>query len=76
MLWKIEFYNKKVAAEIKKWPKGMIAKFLWISDIIEKYGPIEIGMPHIKALGQGLFEIRVKAQEEIGRACFVPLRAR
>ena len=27
-------------------------------------------MPHIKALGKGLFEIRVKANEGIGRVLF------
>jgi phage-related protein len=70
MNWKIVFYNEKVENSIKEWPDGIIAKFLWVSNVIEKFGPTKIGMPHIKALGQGLFEIRVKANEGIGRALF------
>ena|ERR1700761_5082200 len=70
MLWKIEFYNEKVKNNIKEWPEGILAKFLWIVDMIEKFGPHEVDMPHIKSLGQGLFEVRVKANEGIGRALF------
>ena len=70
MSWKIEFYDKNVEANIKEWPKGLLAKFIWVSDVIEKFGPADAGMPHVKAMGQGLFELRVKAKEGIGRAMF------
>ena|ERR1700733_3843490 len=76
MAWKIEFYNEKVEKSIKEWPEGIIAKFLWLSNAIEKFGPSKIGMPHIKALGQGLFEIRVKANEGIGRALFCMIKGK
>jgi phage-related protein len=33
-------------------------------------------MPHIKTLGQGLFEIRVKAVEGIGRAFFCTIKGK
>jgi len=36
---------------------------------MEEYGP-NLGMPHTRALGNGLFEIRAKAEEGIGRAFF------
>ena len=36
---------------------------------MEEYGP-NLGMPHTRALGNGLFEIRAKAVEGIGRAFF------
>ena len=76
MLWKIEFYDEKVKANIKEWPAGILAKFIWVSDAIEKVGPADIGMPHIRALGQGLFEIRVKAREGIGRAIFCTVKGK
>lgn len=76
MLWKIEFYDKKVEESIKEWPDGLLAKFLWIADVIEKFGPAELGMPHVKAMGQGLFEIRVKANEGIGRAMFCTVKGK
>src|SRR5271157_2224753 len=76
MLWKIEFYNKKVEDSIKEWPAGILAKFAWISDAIEKFGPADVGMPHVRPLGQGLFEIRVKAKEGIGRAIFCTINGK
>ena len=76
MLWKIEFYNKKLESSIKEWPEGLLAKFLWVSELIEALGPDKIGMPHIKPLGQGLFEIRVTAQEGIGRAFFCTVKGK
>src|SRR5579872_4052171 len=70
MIWKIEFYNEKVEKNIEKWPENMLAKFAWVSNAIENYGPREVGMQHVKSLKQGLFEIRIKSQEGIGRAMF------
>jgi phage-related protein len=70
MRWKIEFYDVKIMKSIRQWPVYISAKFTRIVDLIEEFGPENIGMPHIKALGQGLFEIRVKAVEGIGRAFF------
>ena len=70
MSWKIEFFNAKVEDEIFKWPRHLKIKFLRIIDLIKLYGPADLGMPHIKALKQGLFEIRVQSDEGIGRAMF------
>lgn len=70
MTWKIEFYDKKVANSIKEWPESILSKFLWIVGIIEQFGPVEIGMPYVKAMGQGLLEIRTKGKDGIGRAIF------
>ena len=70
MSWKIEFYSKKVEDSINEWPSGIVAKFIWLSNVIETFGPDKIGMPHIKNLKKGLFEIRIKAKEGIARALF------
>jgi Phage-related protein len=42
---------------------------------IEIHGP-NLGMPHTRALGDGLFEIRAKGEEGIGRAFFCTLVGR
>ena len=76
MLWKIEFYSQKVEDSIKEWPEGILAKFIWVSDIIERFGPADVGMPHVKPLSHGLFEIRVKAKEGIGRAIFCTVKGK
>jgi phage-related protein len=70
MPWKVDFYDKKVKEDIKDWPAHIKAKFAKIVELIEKVGPKEVGMPRIKPLGQGLFEIRIKSDEGIARALF------
>lgn len=69
MKWKITYYNKKVQSELLSWPVKILAKYLRIVDLIEIHGP-DLGMPHTKAMGNGLFEVRAKGQEGIGRAFF------
>jgi len=70
MKWTVRFYDIKVMENLQKWPTGIKAKFTWIVELLEELGPNEIGMPHIKTLGHGLFEIRAKGNEGIGRAFF------
>lgn len=69
MNWKITFYNKKIETELLNWPNKLKAKLLKIFDLITVCGA-NLGMPITRSLGGGLFEIRVKAQEGIGRAFF------
>ncbi len=73
MKWLVNFYNIKTMNIIQKWPLGIKTKFTWIVDLIEKHGPKEIGMPYVKAMGDGLFEIRVNSKDGIGRAIFCML---
>jgi phage-related protein len=68
--WTIEFYDNAVEQDIFEWPESILAKFLWISEIIEQYGPAKLGMPHVRPMGHGLFEIRAKGKDGIGRAFY------
>tara|TARA_R110002110_G_scaffold390102_1_gene602933 strand:- start:444 stop:779 length:336 start_codon:yes stop_codon:yes gene_type:complete len=68
--WKVTFLNDSVLAGLAKWPKKLKARFVRITELVEQFGPSDVGMPHVKALGQGLFEIRAKSDEGIGRAFF------
>jgi len=47
-------------------PDGIRVRFLKLLEIIRFRGP-DLGMPHSRALGGGLFEIRAKAPEGVGR---------
>ncbi len=76
MSWKVEFYSKKIMNNIKQWPVQIGAKFAWIVNLIEEFGLESVGMPHIKTLGGGLFEIRAQAGEGIGRAFFCTVKNR
>jgi phage-related protein len=67
MAWQLSYYNAKVVEQLEAWPAGIRAGFLRIAELMEAHGP-DIGMPHTKAMGAGLFEVRAKGREGIGRA--------
>jgi phage-related protein len=69
MNWNITFYSEKVKQETMEFPSGILANFLHISEMIEEFGPA-LGLPYTKAIGEGLFEIRAKGKEGIGRSFF------
>lgn len=75
MKWNIEFFSVRVKEEALGLPAGIRAKFLHILELMEVAGP-DLGMPHTKAMGRGLFEIRAKGKEGIGRFFYCVLVGR
>jgi phage-related protein len=69
MSWKVTFFNNKVEEDTMSFPAGILANLLHILEMIEEFGP-NIGKPYTAAMGNGLFEIRAKGKEGIGRALF------
>ncbi|HME43941.1 MAG TPA: type II toxin-antitoxin system RelE/ParE family toxin [Syntrophorhabdales bacterium] len=69
MGWTITYYSESVQAEILALPAGLLARYLRYSDRMEVYGP-DLGMPHTRAMGEGLFGLRLKAAEGIGRVLY------
>jgi phage-related protein len=67
--WTITYYSESVQDEILRLPAGILARYLRYADRMELYGP-DLGMPHTRAIGRGLFELRLKAQEGIGRVFY------
>ena len=68
-MWEITYYNDQVAKEIMALPLAIRARYFQLAHRIEQHGP-NLGMPHTRALGNGLFEIRLRGREGIGRAFF------
>jgi phage-related protein len=66
LLFEITYSNENVQETLSSWPKDLRAAYERITGLIVKYGPMALGAPYIKALGDGLFEIRSKS----GRAFF------
>lgn len=60
--WKIEYYSDRVEREILALPAGQLARFVRYADLMEAIGP-HLGMPHTRAMGDGLFELRITASE-------------
>ena len=67
MNWKIDFYEG-VDEQIH-------ARMLKLLELMERHGA-NLGPPHTEAMGGGLFEIRAKAQEGIGRGLFCYLQGK
>ena len=69
MTYQLLFFNETVQADIQEWPTQIFASFVRIAEQIEVSGP-NLGLPYTKAMGGGLFEIRARGSEGIGRAFF------
>jgi phage-related protein len=69
MNYTIEYFNERVLKEIEAWPDGILADYARIVELLMEFGP-NLKMPHSKALGKGLFELRPKGKEGIGRTFY------
>ena len=69
MNWTIIYYSESLQNEMLDLPAGFLARFLRYADRMELYGP-DLGMPHTRAMGEGLFELRLKSVEGIARVFY------
>ena len=69
MTWSISFYDKTVEDGILDLVSGFVARFLKYAERMQVFGP-DLGMPHTRAMGEGLFELRIKSQEGIARVFY------
>ena len=69
MNWTLSFYSDRLEAELQALPTGFLARFLRYAERMEIVGP-DLGMPHTRAMGDGLFELRLKAAEGIARVFY------
>jgi phage-related protein len=66
MRWSVVFADNKVAAGLQGLQPGFVARFIRYAERMELCGP-DLGMPHTRAMGDGLFELRLKAPEGLVR---------
>ena len=69
MTWTVTFYSRKVEDEILALPAGFVARFVRYAERMQAFGP-DLGMPHTRAMGDGLFERRLKSAEGIARVLY------
>ena len=72
MEWEIIYYSEELQEEILNFPSGIQARYIHLTDRMCIYGA-SLGMPHTKAMKDGLFELRLKSKEGIGRVFFCTL---
>ncbi|NOQ94413.1 MAG: type II toxin-antitoxin system RelE/ParE family toxin [Methylophaga sp.] len=69
MEWSIEYYSPEIEANILGLPEGILSRYFRLTDLIIEFGA-NLGMPHTKPIGDGLFELRVKSKEGVARVFF------
>ncbi len=71
MNYTVEYFHSRIKADIERWPDGILADFARLVELLMEFGP-NLRMPHSRALGRGLFELRARGREGIGRVfyCF------
>ena len=72
MAFEIEYFHERVLAEIESWPVDVLADYARLAELLMEHGPC-LRLPHSRAFGDGLFELRPRGKSGIGRAfyCFL-----
>lgn len=72
MAYEVEYFHPRVLAEIEAWPVDVLADYAHLVELLAEYGP-NLRLPHSRAMGDGLFELRPRGRSVIGRAfyCFL-----
>lgn len=75
MAFEIEYFHERVLSEIQSWPVDVLADYARLVELLAEHGP-DLRLPHSRALGEGLFELRPRGRSGTGRAfyCFVIAR--
>ena len=69
MAWSVTFFDDRIEREIGALAPGLLARFIRYAERMELFGP-DLGMPHTRGMGGGLFELRIKAAEGIARVLY------
>jgi phage-related protein len=69
MPWIIDYYSEEVRQEIDALPVGIRASYARLTNLLEEFG-LDLRMPHSRAMGGGLFELRPKGREGIARVFY------
>lgn len=69
MTWNVVYHTRVVEAFVLALPETLLARYLRLADMIVEFGA-DLGMPHTRAMGDGLFELRIKGKEGIARVFY------
>ncbi len=72
MSWTVTYYNEQVRKAVYSVPRGILARYLRYVELMEKHG-VDLRAPHSEPMGEGLFELRPKSREGIGRVLYCTL---
>ena len=69
MEYRIEYYSADVQDQILSLPDTLAARYIVLTRRMVALGA-NLGEPHTKAMGEGLFELRLKGAEGIARVFY------
>jgi phage-related protein len=69
MRWTIEFADSRVEAALHALQPGFLARFIRYAERMQVFGP-DLGMPHTRAMGEGLHELRLKGPDGLARVFY------
>jgi phage-related protein len=62
--------------ELKSLADDLQARFVWIAELLESFGPQHVGLPHIRPLENKLWEMRMTGRDGIARAIYAAVQNR
>ena len=62
--------------ELRALPADMQARFLRVAELLETFGPQQVGMPHVRQLEGKLWEMRMQGRDGIARAVYAAMQGR
>lgn len=69
MNWQIIYFSERVRNEVLALPTGIRADYIRLTELMIEYGA-DLRLPHSRAMGDGLFELRPKGREGIARVFY------
>ena len=69
-LWDIAFVNEAAEKEVLGLSVDLKAKFIHIAEMLLDFGPQKVGLPHVRPLEKGLWELRLKGKDNIARSIY------
>ena len=74
-MWTVELH-RLAEPELRALPADMQARFLHVAELLETFGPHQVGMPHVRPLEGKLWEMRMQGRDGISRAVYAAVRGR
>ena len=69
MDYPIDYFSVALQQQILELPDALAARYVVLARRMVAIGP-NLGMPHTKAVGEGLFDLRLKGAEGIARVFY------
>lgn len=69
--WEVILASDTVANEVERLPADMQASYLRLTELLEEFGPFDLGMPYVRPLEDKLWEMRMRGRDGIARGIYV-----